>query len=275
MQYWGFSSLVRPDFNTQGVSPVLLRDLASPVTRSGLERGLFGERVSETLNQLLSSGRSFGGIGEEYRQIVTETIELFEKARGEVFEQVVGDNQFGDYDISGIRDTAKLLKAKATSESFSQKGKTLLSYVAHGGGFDTHRNQASGFSLDAKLGRVANNLAVFIEDLKSFGAWEDTVILLFSEFGRTTFENGADGDLRQGTDHGWGSNTVILGGAIPEGVIGETPSQAAFLDSDLNAVAPTIDYRDIFSDVFAWMGIDNRQVFDEPAYRPSPLGIFS
>jgi uncharacterized protein (DUF1501 family) len=67
------------------------------------------------------------------------------------------------------------------------------------GGWDTHVNQG------AVNGQLANHLKPLGEGLASFAqqlgpAWDDTVILVISEFGRTVHENG-----NGGTDHGHGN----------------------------------------------------------------------
>ena len=62
-------------------------------------------------------------------------------------------------------------------------------------------------------------LEAFVEELKT-ELWESTVVLQFSEFGRTLSPNTGDG-----TDHGWGGNHFMLGGSVKRGkVLGQYPS---------------------------------------------------
>lgn len=79
------------------------------------------------------------------------------------------------------------------------------------GGWDTHVNQG------AAEGQLANHLQPLGEGLltlqQGLGAvWDDTTVLVMSEFGRTVRENG-----NRGTDHGHGNAHWLLGGAVKGG----------------------------------------------------------
>jgi len=84
------------------------------------------------------------------------------------------------------------------------------------GGWDTHVNQgnASG-NLATKFKELGDGLAAFASEMGS--AWDNTVVVVVSEFGRTFRENG-----NRGTDHGHGTVYWVLGGAIHGGrIVGE------------------------------------------------------
>jgi uncharacterized protein (DUF1501 family) len=84
------------------------------------------------------------------------------------------------------------------------------------GGWDTHVNEGGA------QGQLANNLSDLGTGLQTFaqtlgGEWNNTVVVVLSEFGRTFRENG-----NAGTDHGHGSVHWILGGSIGGGrIVGE------------------------------------------------------
>ena len=66
---------------------------------------------------------------------------------------------------------------------------------------------------------VEAGLASFVAEMKAQGVWENVTVTMGSEFGRTLDSNGA------GTDHGWGGNTFVMGGAVSGGhIIGKYPS---------------------------------------------------
>jgi uncharacterized protein (DUF1501 family) len=73
------------------------------------------------------------------------------------------------------------------------------------GGWDTHVNEAP--TLNSNLGNLGKGLASFA--LEMGPAWDRTVVIVISEFGRTFRENGT-----RGTDHGHGSVAMVLGGAV-------------------------------------------------------------
>lgn len=83
------------------------------------------------------------------------------------------------------------------------------------GGWDTHNNQS--FRLTRQLTDLDNGIAALQEELAD--DWQNTVVMVATEFGRTAKENGTGG-----TDHGTGGAMFILGGAVNGGkVLGQWP----------------------------------------------------
>jgi uncharacterized protein (DUF1501 family) len=81
------------------------------------------------------------------------------------------------------------------------------------GGWDTHVNQGN------TTGQLANNLANLGKGLAAYAdalgdEWNNTVVVVVSEFGRTFRENG-----NKGTDHGHGTVYWVLGGKVNGGRI--------------------------------------------------------
>ena len=74
------------------------------------------------------------------------------------------------------------------------------------GGFDSHASEQT--QVQWKFGEIDAALAAFTEEMKAQGRWDETVVLTASDFGRTLGSNGA------GTDHAWGGNYLLLGGAL-------------------------------------------------------------
>jgi len=85
-------------------------------------------------------------------------------------------------------------------------------------GWDTHINEgATGGQLANLLGALDATIPAFEANIGT--AWNDTVIAIVTEFGRTARINGTDG-----TDHGTGTVAVLLGGALKGGrVIADWP----------------------------------------------------
>jgi len=81
------------------------------------------------------------------------------------------------------------------------------------GGWDTHVNQggAEGY-LANRIGELGRGLVALQTALGP--AWNNTVVIVVSEFGRTFRENG-----NRGTDHGHGSVYWVLGGGVKGGRI--------------------------------------------------------
>jgi len=112
------------------------------------------------------------------------------------------------------------------------------------GGWDTHVNEggAEGY-LANRIGELGRGLAALKTSLGP--AWNDTVVVVVSEFGRTFRENGD-----KGTDHGHGSVYWVLGGAVKGGRIAGpqvTVNQASlFQDRDYPVLT---DYRALIGGV--------------------------
>ncbi|MET0256082.1 MAG: DUF1501 domain-containing protein [Luteibacter sp.] len=82
------------------------------------------------------------------------------------------------------------------------------------GGWDTHVNQGGADGLLANnLDNLGQGLAAFADGLGE-AEWNDTVVVVVSEFGRTFRENG-----NKGTDHGHGTTYWVLGGKVGGGRI--------------------------------------------------------
>src|SRR5580698_9241787 len=124
------------------------------------------------------------------------------------------------------------------------------------GGWDTHVNEggAQG-ALATNLNSLGKGLATFATALGD--EWNNTVVLVLSEFGRTFGENG-----NAGTDHGHGSVYWLLGGSINGGrIAGEqlkVNRENLFQDRD----SPVLnDYRSVLAGVFAGMwGLNAQQL---------------
>ena len=116
--------------------------------------------------------------------------------------------------------------------------KTQIAFMALGG-WDTHVNQNP--KLNRHLKSLGQGLAALVKELGV--VFQDTVIVVMSEFGRTVKENG-----NLGTDHGHGNAIWLLGGGIRgQKIYGEWPgleTSALFQERDL---AVTTDFREVIS----------------------------
>ena len=138
------------------------------------------------------------------------------------------------------------------------------------GGWDTHVGQggAEGY-LANRLEELGRGLAAFADAMES--GWNDTVVVVISEFGRTFRENG-----NRGTDHGNGSVYWVMGGGVRGGrIAGE---QVRVQQSTLfqNRDYPVLnEYRAMLGGLVERMyGLDTgrlERVF--PGVKPKDLGL--
>ena len=130
------------------------------------------------------------------------------------------------------------------------------------GSFDTH---ASQLETHANLWSSASNaIQDFFDDLKQHSAADNVVMLLFSEFGRRVYDNGA------GTDHGAGGVCLVIGDNVKGGEYGEYPSMKEN-DLDQGDQVPNIDFRSVYTTLSEdWMNLAPIPIvggnFEKPAF---------
>ncbi len=124
------------------------------------------------------------------------------------------------------------------------------------GGYDTHAsqgaNQGSYVNLMATLG---DGLKAFYDDLSAQGMLNNTVVLVYTEFGRRISENGS-----LGTDHGAGGNMMLLGGLVRGGIYGTAPNLSMdpanpTLENSNADVKFETDFRSVYAKILdSWLG---------------------
>ncbi len=144
-------------------------------------------------------------------------------------------------------DTPVSQSLRNASQVMSAGLGTRILYAQHGS-FDTHSDELRAHG---KLWQDASTaIADFTEDLKEQGLWEDTLVLVWSEFGRRVRDNGT------GCDHGSGGVAFVFGGAVQGGLFGQYPSlrEADLSEGDM---AYTTDFRSTYATILdRWLGLD-------------------
>lgn len=109
------------------------------------------------------------------------------------------------------------------------------------GNWDTHDNQKPRIAKEfANLDKGLGTLRSALKDV-----WNETVIVIVSEFGRSVHENGTNG-----SDHGTGGVCVIAGGAVRGGrSLGSWPGLEEEVLFEGRDVMPVHDVRMIFAHV--------------------------
>jgi uncharacterized protein (DUF1501 family) len=108
-------------------------------------------------------------------------------------------------------------------------------------GWDTHATEAN--RLARLLGGLDRSLAAFETHLGP--VWQDTAVLVVTEFGRTVRVNGTSG-----TDHGTGAAAFLAGGAIRGGrVIADWPGLTQAKLYENRDLYPTTDIRGVIKEL--------------------------
>jgi uncharacterized protein (DUF1501 family) len=162
--------------------------------------------------------------------------------------------------------------ARATAGFLAQENGPRIA-VFETTGWDTHANQGADKGVLAlRLGLLDAGLRALHDSLGP--VWNNTVVLVATEFGRTVVVNGT-----RGTDHGTGAAAFLLGGAVKGGrVIAKWPGLTG---SDLyegRDLKPTTDLRAVMKGVLRdHLGIAPRlleaEVFPDSAVAPALAGL--
>lgn len=143
--------------------------------------------------------------------------------------------------------------------------------VMDSGGWDTHAWQGT------TKGRLVNKFRELDTVLENFrqgmgSAWQQTAVVIVTEFGRTVAVNGTSG-----SDHGVGSAAFLLGGAVQGGrVHSDWPGLGKEQLYEGRDLKPTLDMRALFAGVLhQHMGLDRHFIEEKvfPGYRDQVIGL--
>ncbi|MCL2892107.1 DUF1501 domain-containing protein [Brenneria tiliae] len=134
------------------------------------------------------------------------------------------------------------------TEPQNAQAATLLWLIENGIRAPLYKISLSGFDLHANLRGAHERLLSKVETLllglrrglSDIGVWQDSLIMVHSEFGRRPQENASSG-----TDHGTCGPVVLLGGGVGGGIWGERSSLEA-LDANGNPRFST-DFRAVYA----------------------------
>jgi uncharacterized protein (DUF1501 family) len=187
------------------------------------------------------------------------------QVQSDVYQAISGEMQAANRNAV----TPKGFELSAQRIGILMQGKYNLGFVDVGG-WDTHVNQggADGY-LANRITELGNGLKLLADTLGP--AWNNTTVIVVSEFGRTFRENGD-----RGTDHGHGSVYWVLGGNVRGGRMAgrQLPLIQAnlFQDRDLPVLN---DYRSLIGGVAGKLyGMSTAQLATVfPSAQPEDLAL--
>jgi uncharacterized protein (DUF1501 family) len=188
----------------------------------------FDERQARILSEMYA--------GHHLEAAVSNGLELRQEVAKEMADEMTAANR-GAINTKGFE-----LEAERMGKLMRDKYRLGFIDV---GGWDTHVGEgAAQGALATNLASVGRGLQVFSQSLGT--EWNNTVVVVVSEFGRTFRENG-----NRGTDHGHGTVYWVLGGAINGGRIGgeqqRVDRSTLFQDRDFPVLN---DYRAVLGGLF-------------------------
>ncbi|MBS1723780.1 MAG: DUF1501 domain-containing protein [Armatimonadetes bacterium] len=174
--------------------------------------------------------------------------ELKSKLAGFAPKQTYGPDAFGQ----GFKQIAQIVASSPA---------TRVVYFS-AGGFDTHSRQADSHA--RLLKNFSEAVGAFQAEIEALGKAKKVIVLVFSEFGRRSYENGS-----AGTDHGKAAPMLLIGQSVKGGFHGPKPDLQRLDDGD---VTFTTDFRQVYATALDdWMGVDSGVVLGESFTRLSVL----
>jgi uncharacterized protein (DUF1501 family) len=138
-------------------------------------------------------------------------------------------------------------KAIAGHEVLGHKRQTF--FVQYGS-WDHHDEVLQNMA--GQLRAFNTGLLAFYRTLEALGLANKVTIFTASDFGRTLTSNG------EGSDHAWGGNHMVIGGAVKGGrIFGQYPKlyPGNPLDVGRGRLIPTISVDQYFAELALWLGV--------------------
>jgi len=206
-----------------------------------------GKRRELFLKLLQLSGNDPSLLQKEYAGTLTRSYQTAQTVNMALDSVPALTTRFGsDYLSRQLKMAARLVRAR---DALGVKRQVFFVQI---GGWDFH--DALLTAQATKLGELSKALKSFQDALAEIGAENLVTTFVASEFGRTLTSNG------DGTDHGWGGHTLVLGGAVQGGKFyGSYPSLAVDGPSDTGrgALLPGTATDQVAATLAQWFGVSN------------------
>lgn len=179
-----------------------------------------------------------------------------------------------------LRQVAKAIMGRSTLGALRQ------TFFVNRGGWDHHSDTLP--LQEVMLAEVDDAIGAFWDQLVALGIANHVTLFTGSDFGRTLTSND------RGSDHAWGGNHFVMGGAVDgRKIFGEYPSLALNpdagpeinpLDTGRGRMIPTTSCDEYFAELALWLGVPASSLhlvlpnvgnFFSPSGGAGPLGFLA
>jgi len=217
---------------------------------AALQRNLYRSgAASQALNDLLTNGT--GHILEnDYAMANARSIQ-FSGFINDALSSASISTDFGQGNslADQLEIVARLIAAR------NQLGVTRQVFLVATGGFDNHDGLIG--THEGLLGGVDFALDAFYSAMTEIGMADRVTAFTASDFGRTLASNG------DGSDHGWGSHHMILGGAVNGGQFyGRAPQISVESDDQVGRgrLLPSTSVDEYSATLASWLGVEAGEI---------------
>src|SRR5262249_26282267 len=151
----------------------------------------------------------------------------------------------------------RLAMVARTVQGRANLGVSRQTFFVQWGGWDHHSDVQ--LHQDEMLPQLSAALAAFYTALVTLGVQDQVTVFTASDFGRTLTSNS------RGSDHAWGGNQIVLGGAVKgRKIYGQYPSLSVNpdagaevnpLDTGRGRFIPTTSVDELFAEFALWLGV--------------------
>ncbi len=229
--------------SVQGVSMQASNGSFVPVP-AGLNTAMvnFAQRDCQSANQLVAHTAQLRLASMQQQTILQSALQA-----GSSLSTTFSTTAFGNV----MKAIAQVINGR------SALGASRQIFFCQQGSYDSHTTQIQG-QADNFLD-LDTNIGFFMQALAEMGLSDKVLLCTHSDFGRSCQANTA-----AGTDHGWGSHHIVVGGGIRGGqILGAMPDLELGGTCDFNGDGiwiPTTAVTQLTAGVASWMGLNASQV---------------
>lgn len=221
------------------------------VAVNGINRTLYGSSAAQAALRSLITQTSSHLFEDEYTRVTRRAIDAEGRVTAALAALPTLNTAFDSANSLAmqLRMVARLIAARQTL------GPSRQVFMVSLGGFDLHSGLLD--SHGPLLAKVAGALRSFHDATVELGVASQVTAFTASDFGRTLSVNG------NGSDHGWGSHHLVLGGAVQGGrFYGQAPAVAVGGPDDVGQgrLLPSTSVDEYAATLATWFGVADSEL---------------